>query len=280
MAVVAGSRPLRPAPDRRARARGARRRGARPPAQPARLSAHLARQPLRLVPDPDAVPDRHGDRPRQPGGPRREHACWAGSTTSTSWAPASWPAPACRPPASSRPTRSWARSAWRRNYEAILATPMQVHHLLIGELSWIGFRLTTMSTRLHGGAHPVRHPALARWRCSPSRPRCSPGSAFAAPIIGFSADAHQRLRASRRSSASSSTRSSCSAAPSSRSRSCPIGRVGRRRHARSTTAWRSFGARCWTRCRPTWPLHVAYLLVFLAATGYVAYRLLRRRLVK
>jgi lipooligosaccharide transport system permease protein len=30
----------------------------------------------------------------------------------------------------------------------------------------------------------------------------------------------------------------------------------------------------------TWPLHVAYLVVFVAATGYVAYRLLRRRLVK
>ena len=30
----------------------------------------------------------------------------------------------------------------------------------------------------------------------------------------------------------------------------------------------------------TWPLHLAYLLVFLALTGYLAYRLLRRRLVK
>jgi lipooligosaccharide transport system permease protein len=30
----------------------------------------------------------------------------------------------------------------------------------------------------------------------------------------------------------------------------------------------------------TWPLHLAYLLAFLGATGYVAYRLLRRRLVK
>src|SRR5207247_83952 len=31
---------------------------------------------------------------------------------------------------------------WRKNYEAILATPIQVHHLLLGELSWIGFRMT------------------------------------------------------------------------------------------------------------------------------------------
>ena len=27
--------------------------------------------------------------------------------------------------------------SWRRNYEAILATPIEVHHLLIGELGWI-----------------------------------------------------------------------------------------------------------------------------------------------
>ena len=30
----------------------------------------------------------------------------------------------------------------------------------------------------------------------------------------------------------------------------------------------------------TWPLHVAYLLAFVAVTGYIAYRLLQRRLVK
>ena len=29
-----------------------------------------------------------------------------------------------------------------------------------------------------------------------------------------------------------------------------------------------------------WPLHLGYLLVFLAVTGYIAFRLLRRRLVK
>lgn len=35
---------------------------------------------------------------------------------------------------------------WRKNYEAMLATPLQVSHLLVGELSWIAFRLTTIST--------------------------------------------------------------------------------------------------------------------------------------
>jgi lipooligosaccharide transport system permease protein len=30
----------------------------------------------------------------------------------------------------------------------------------------------------------------------------------------------------------------------------------------------------------TWPLHALYLVVFVAVSGYIAYRLLRRRLVK
>jgi lipooligosaccharide transport system permease protein len=36
--------------------------------------------------------------------------------------------------------------SWRRNYEAILATPLQVHHLLFGEAGWMTFRLTSIST--------------------------------------------------------------------------------------------------------------------------------------
>lgn len=35
--------------------------------------------------------------------------------------------------------------AWRRNYEAMLATPLQVGHVLAGELLWIGFRVLTIS---------------------------------------------------------------------------------------------------------------------------------------
>jgi lipooligosaccharide transport system permease protein len=35
--------------------------------------------------------------------------------------------------------------AWRRNYEAMLATPLQVGHVLAGELLWIAFRVLTIS---------------------------------------------------------------------------------------------------------------------------------------
>ena len=36
--------------------------------------------------------------------------------------------------------------AWRRNYEAMLATPLDVRHLLAGELLWVGFRVLTISS--------------------------------------------------------------------------------------------------------------------------------------
>jgi lipooligosaccharide transport system permease protein len=39
-----------------------------------------------------------------------------------------------------------AKISWRRNYEAILATPLGVPHLLTGELLWVGFRVLTIST--------------------------------------------------------------------------------------------------------------------------------------
>ena len=35
---------------------------------------------------------------------------------------------------------------WFRNYEAIMATPMRVSDLVLGELAWLGLRLTTIAT--------------------------------------------------------------------------------------------------------------------------------------
>ena len=35
---------------------------------------------------------------------------------------------------------------WGRNYEAILSTPLSTRNILLGELGWIGFRLTTVAT--------------------------------------------------------------------------------------------------------------------------------------
>jgi lipooligosaccharide transport system permease protein len=36
--------------------------------------------------------------------------------------------------------------AWRRNYEAMLATPLDVRHLVGGELLWVAFRVLTISS--------------------------------------------------------------------------------------------------------------------------------------
>jgi lipooligosaccharide transport system permease protein len=44
---------------------------------------------------------------------------------------------------------SWpvlGKIVWRRNYEAMLATPLEVDDLIVGELLWVGIRLTTVAT--------------------------------------------------------------------------------------------------------------------------------------
>ena len=103
---------------------------------------------------------------------------------------------------------------WRRNYEAMLATPIEVRHILGGELLWIGFRMVLISSvflvvlTLFGiptsflALLAVPACVLLGW---PSRRRSS-----------ASPPPRRTIPASRRCSASSSTRSSCSAAPSSR----------------------------------------------------------------
>ena len=225
MAVVAGSQPLAPRPIG-TRLRGALSVARGPPAQPARLSAHLARLDLRLVPDADALPHRDGDRPRPAWWRAAAAACSAASTTSTSSGPGILAA-RCMQTASFESTYPiMGKISWRRNYEAILATPMQVHHLLIGELAL---------DRLPADA-PCRP---SSWSCStlfgiPRTPLAVlaipaavlTGLAFAAPIIAFAAT-RTTTPASRRSSASSSTRSSSSAAPSSRSTQLPERRPAR-----------------------------------------------------
>ena len=158
----------------------------------------------------------------------------------------------------------------------------QVRHLLIGELRWIGFRLTTHVDRLPGGAHPVRHPA------PPLALLAIPAAVLTGPGLR---GADHRLRrhparttpASRRSSASSSTRSSCSAAPSSRSTQLPERACsGSPPPPRCTTAWRWCAARSSTRMpgrlAAARRLPASSSLAVDAATSPI--RLLRRRLVK
>lgn len=168
--------------------------------------------------------------------------------------------------------------AWRRNYEAILATPMQVHHLLIGELSWIGFRLTTMSTVflvvLTIFSIPRSPLALVAIPAAVVTGLC-----FSAPIIAFSA-----------------TRTNDSGfAAIFRFVVNPLflfsGTFFPVHELPDQVEWIAAATPLYhgvalvrgavlDRMPADWPLHVAYLVVFLAATSWLAYFFLRRRLVK
>ena len=168
--------------------------------------------------------------------------------------------------------------SWRRNYEAILATPMEVHHLLIGELSWIGFRLMTMAAAFMVVLTMFGIPR------SPLALLAIPfamltGLAFSAPIIAFAATRHNDsgFAALFRFVINplflfSGTFFPVSSLPDA------VEWV-----AAATPLYHGVAlvrGAVLDSMPATWPLHLAYLLVFLGATGYLAFRLLRRRLVK
>jgi len=168
--------------------------------------------------------------------------------------------------------------SWRRNYEAILATPIQVHHLLLGELSWIGFRMTTMSSVflvvliLFG----IPRSPLALLAI-PSA--VLTGLAFAAPIIAFSATRTND------SGFAALFRFVINPLFLFSGTFFPISQLPDAVEwvAAATPLYHGVAlvrGAVLDAIPSTWPLHLAYLLVFLGVTAYVAYRLLYRRLVK
>lgn len=167
--------------------------------------------------------------------------------------------------------------AWRRNYEAILATPMEVHHLLIGELSWIAFRLMTMSTvflvvlTLFGiPSTPLAILAVPFAMLT--------GLAFAAPIIAFAATRTND------SGFAALFRFVINPLFLFSGTFFPVHRLGSLEWiAAATPLYHGVAlvrGAVLNSIPADWPLHLAYLLVFVAATGYIAYLSLRRRLVK
>src|SRR4029434_527059 len=76
---------------------------------------------------------------------------------------------------------------WRRNYYAMLATPLAVDDLIVGELLWIGIRLTTVGTAflLVASAFGVMH--IAATTLLAVLLAVVTGLAFSAPIIAYAA---------------------------------------------------------------------------------------------
>ncbi len=167
---------------------------------------------------------------------------------------------------------------WRRNYEAILATPMQVHHLLIGELAWIGFRLTTMSSvfLVVLTAFGISRSPLALLAVPAA---VVTGLCFAAPIIAFSATRTND------SGFAAIFRFVINPLFLFSGTFFPIDKLPEtvRWIAAATPLYHGVAlvrGAILNMVPADWPLHVAYLVVFLAVTSYVAFRMLRRRLVK
>ncbi|HEV8252350.1 MAG TPA: ABC transporter permease [Candidatus Limnocylindria bacterium] len=168
--------------------------------------------------------------------------------------------------------------SWRRNYEAILATPMEVHHLLIGELSWIAFRMTSMATvfLIVLTVFGIPRSPLALLAIPAA---VLTGVAFAAPIIAFAATRHND------SGFAALFRFVINPLFLFSGTFFPVSQLPDAGEwvAAATPLYHGVAlvrGAVLDSMPATWPLHLAYLVVFVGATGYVAYRLLRRRLVK
>ena len=76
---------------------------------------------------------------------------------------------------------------WRRNYQAMLATPLAVNDLIVGELLWVAIRLTTVGTAfvLVAFAFGAMHITMATLVALSLA--VLTGLAFSAPIVAYAA---------------------------------------------------------------------------------------------
>ena len=76
---------------------------------------------------------------------------------------------------------------WRRNYHAILATPLAIDDLIVGELLWMGIRLTTVGTAFLLVASAFGVMRIAFVTLLAVLVAVLTGLAFSAPIIAYAA---------------------------------------------------------------------------------------------
>jgi len=168
---------------------------------------------------------------------------------------------------------------WRRNYEAMLATPLEVRHLLVGELLWIAFRVLSISSvflvilTLFG----IPRGPLALLAIPAA---ILTGLAFSAAVMGFAA--------TQRNDAGFSWMFRFVVNPLFLFSGTffPITRLPEPVQwvAAATPLYHGVSLVRGTILNDAailsgWPLHVAYLLVFFGVAAAIAHRLLRRRLV-
>ncbi|HEX2194017.1 MAG TPA: ABC transporter permease [Candidatus Limnocylindria bacterium] len=169
--------------------------------------------------------------------------------------------------------------AWRRNYEAMLATPMDVRHVLGGELLWIGFRVMTMAAAflIVLAAFGIPRSAVALLSIPAA---VLTGVAVSAAVIAFAA--------TQRNSEGFSYLFRFVINPLFLFSGTffPLDRLPDAVEwvAAATPLYHGVALVRGTvlddaAFHGAWPLHVAYLVVFLAGFSWLGNRLLRRRLL-
>jgi lipooligosaccharide transport system permease protein len=169
--------------------------------------------------------------------------------------------------------------SWRRNYEAMLAAPLSVRDLVFGEMGWISFRLTTIAfaflvvLTLFG--IPTSPLALLAWPVA-----VLTGLGFFTAIMAFTATQKND------SGFAALFRFVINPLFLFSGTFFPVDRLPDAIEfiAALTPLYHGVALirslMLQTPELASWPIHLAYLLGFLAVAAFLAYRLLYRRMVK
>lgn len=169
--------------------------------------------------------------------------------------------------------------SWRRNYEAMLAAPLSVRDLVVGEMGWMAFRLSTISfaflivLTLFG--IPTSPLAILAWPAA-----VLTGLVFFTSIMAFTATQRND------GGFAALFRFVINPLFLFSGTFFPVDRLPDAIEfiAALTPLYHGValirGLMLQTPELANWWIHVAYLVTFLAVSSYLAYRFLRRRMVK
>ena len=169
--------------------------------------------------------------------------------------------------------------SWRRNYEAMLAAPLSVRDLVLGEMGWISVRLTTIAFAFLVVLTLFRIPssplAVLAWPAA-----VLTGLAFFCAIMAFTATQKND------SGFAALFRFVINPLFLFSGTFFPVDRLpdGIEFIAALTPLYHGVGLirglMLQTPELANWPIHLGYLVVFTAGAAWLAYRFLHRRMVK